>query len=63
MIWKVLGHSTTHDRVQQPQVIISLENVHKTYLLGIEGIPALRGITLDVMQGEFIIVYGTSGGA
>jgi ABC-type lipoprotein export system ATPase subunit len=42
--------------------IITLSNVHKTYLLGIEGIPALRGVTLDVKKGEFVIVYGTSGG-
>lgn len=28
------------------QVMMSCENVHKTYLLGIEGIPALRGVRL-----------------
>ena len=27
---------------------ISLRNIHKTYLIGIEGIPALRGISLKV---------------
>eukprot|EP00668_Euglena_longa_P031898 GGOE01041167.1.p1 GENE.GGOE01041167.1~~GGOE01041167.1.p1 ORF type:complete len:413 (+),score=137.80 GGOE01041167.1:97-1335(+) len=43
-------------------VMMSCENVHKTYLLGIEGIPALRGISLDVYKGEFLAIYGTSGG-
>eukprot|EP00669_Euglena_mutabilis_P001958 TRINITY_DN12551_c0_g1_i1.p1 TRINITY_DN12551_c0_g1~~TRINITY_DN12551_c0_g1_i1.p1 ORF type:complete len:424 (-),score=88.84 TRINITY_DN12551_c0_g1_i1:162-1364(-) len=47
---------------EEKAVIISCENAHKTYLLGIEGIPALRGISLDVNKGEFLAIYGTSGG-
>ncbi len=42
--------------------IIVCDNIHKTYLLGIEGVPALRGVTLEVRQGELLMVYGTSGG-
>ena len=42
--------------------VVELENVHKTYLLGVEGVPALRGVTLSVHRGEFMIIYGTSGG-
>ena len=26
-------------------VIVELENIQKTYLLGIEGVPALRGVS------------------
>ena len=36
--------------------------MHKTYLLGIEGVPALRGVNLTVQDGEFISILGTSGG-
>jgi putative ABC transport system ATP-binding protein len=43
-------------------VIVSMNNVHKTYLLGVEGVPALRGVTLGIRAGEFVCVYGTSGG-
>eukprot|EP01064_Diplonema_japonicum_P028206 TRINITY_DN426_c1_g3_i2.p1 TRINITY_DN426_c1_g3~~TRINITY_DN426_c1_g3_i2.p1 ORF type:complete len:340 (+),score=85.37 TRINITY_DN426_c1_g3_i2:44-1063(+) len=43
-------------------VVISCENVQKTYLLGTEGVPALRGVTLDIYEGEFCVIYGTSGG-
>ena len=37
-------------------------NVHKTYLLGLEGVPALRGVNLTINDGEFICILGTSGG-
>eukprot|EP01017_Pseudomicrothorax_dubius_P012790 TRINITY_DN1541_c0_g1_i4.p1 TRINITY_DN1541_c0_g1~~TRINITY_DN1541_c0_g1_i4.p1 ORF type:complete len:339 (+),score=93.86 TRINITY_DN1541_c0_g1_i4:387-1403(+) len=42
--------------------IIVLNNVHKTYLLGIEGIPALRGVSLKIKEQEFVVILGTSGG-
>lgn len=47
---------------RDPETIISLNNVHKTYLLGVEGVPALRGISLDIKKGEWVVIYGTSGG-
>lgn len=45
-----------------PDVVLRLRNVHKTYLLGLEGVPALRGVSLDVRAGEFIVILGRSGG-
>ena len=42
--------------------VIRLVNVHKTYLLGLEGVPALRGVSLTINSGEFITILGTSGG-
>ena len=42
--------------------VIKLVNVHKTYLLGLEGVPALRGVGLSIRSGEFITILGTSGG-
>jgi len=44
------------------EVIVHLENIHKTYLLGVEGVPALRGVTLSIYRGEWLAIYGTSGG-
>jgi len=43
-------------------LIVELENIHKTYLLGVEGVPALRGVSLSIKKGEFVVVFGTSGG-
>jgi len=42
--------------------IVDMNNIHKTYLLGVEGVPALRGVDLQVQKGEFVIIFGTSGG-
>lgn len=42
--------------------MVKLRNVHKTYLLGTEGVPALRGVSLTVERGEFIVILGKSGG-
>jgi len=42
--------------------VIKLVNVHKTYLLGLEGVPALRGVNVSIRAGEFITILGTSGG-
>ena len=40
---------------------VVLRNIHKTYLVGIEGIPSLRGISLKIAKGEFLIINGLSG--
>ncbi len=48
-----------HDDTKE---VIKLVNVHKTYLLGLEGAPALRGVNLSIKDGEFVTILGTSGG-
>ncbi|KAF2077445.1 hypothetical protein CYY_001218 [Polysphondylium violaceum] len=45
-----------------PENILTMKNIHKTYLLGIEGVPALRGVSMSIKRGEFICIFGTSGG-
>jgi len=49
-------------RDNDSDAIIQMRNVHKTYLLGVEGVPALRGVSLTIKRGEFVVVFGTSGG-
>ena len=51
---------TLHRATDEP--VVKLRNVHKTYLLGTEGVPALRGVSLTVQRGEFIVILGKSGG-
>ena len=41
--------------------IIKIDNVHKSYLMGKEAVPALRGVSLDIMPGEMVCLMGPSG--
>ena len=41
--------------------IIHIENVHKSYLMGKEAVPALRGVSLDICDGDMACLMGPSG--
>lgn len=43
------------------QSIVSIQNATKNYTLGKVVVPALRGVTLDVNEGEFLSIAGPSG--
>lgn len=41
--------------------VVSLNNVVKTYVMGDNEVHALRGISFDISQGEFVSIMGPSG--
>src|SRR5437763_5437339 len=41
--------------------LIRLEDLHKTYQLGGEPLPVLKGITLEIDRGELVALMGVSG--
>jgi putative ABC transport system ATP-binding protein len=41
--------------------IIIVDDVHKSYLMGKEAVPALRGVSVTIERGEFVCLMGPSG--
>ena len=41
--------------------MIELENITKIYRMGKVDVPALRGVTLNINEGEMVAIIGTSG--
>jgi putative ABC transport system ATP-binding protein len=46
---------------QMQSKIIELEKINKTYIMGAEKIQALRSISLDIYQNEYVALMGPSG--
>jgi putative ABC transport system ATP-binding protein len=41
--------------------VIHLEHIHKSYFMGKQAIPVLKGISLDIFKNEYVALMGPSG--
>jgi putative ABC transport system ATP-binding protein len=55
------GHRVLLTPAAEAPEVIRLEGIHKTYSMGDVEVHALRGVTLDIREGEFVAIMGTSG--
>ena len=56
-----LAQSSDASSVDPSEYIVQIQDVHKSFVMGKEAVPALRGINLDVRRGEFLCLMGPSG--
>jgi putative ABC transport system ATP-binding protein len=47
--------------MSEPRSVISVRNLVKTYVVGEVEVHALRGVSIDIREGEFVCVTGSSG--
>ena len=43
------------------EAVIQLEEIQKSYFMGNQAIPVLKGITLDIFKNEYVALMGPSG--
>ncbi|MFZ1261693.1 MAG: ABC transporter ATP-binding protein [Chitinophagaceae bacterium] len=44
-----------------PQAIIHLENIQKSYFMGKQELPVLKGISMNILKNEYVALMGPSG--
>lgn len=47
--------------MNEKRAIVRIRDLHKTYKLGQVSVPALRGVSLEIMDGSFTAIMGPSG--
>ena len=45
----------------EKKVVIKLDNVRRNFQVGNETVKALRGVSFEIYEGEFVTIMGTSG--
>lgn len=56
-----MNNPRTEDRGLRTETVISCRDLSKTFTLGREDVPVLKGVSLDVRRGERLAIVGASG--
>lgn len=61
--YRFMEPSETEGTLSSPKskTLISMENIWKTYQMGVEELHALRGVSFQVEKGEYLAIIGPSG--
>ena len=46
------------NNMDSKKVVIELQNVKREFLVGVEMVHALRGVSFKIYEGEFVIIMG-----
>ena len=60
MVIRKPANTEEHKHLETKYKILA-DNIHKTYLLGTTAVPALRGVDVKILPGEFVGLMGPSG--
>jgi putative ABC transport system ATP-binding protein len=61
LLSKHLRREKKESTQKEDKVILRLENVWKIYNMGEVEVPALKGVNVDIKQGDFVAIIGASG--
>ncbi len=53
--------NTITSTAQGRTLIIQLEDIHKSYFMGKQALPVLKGVSLDIFKNEYVALMGPSG--
>jgi putative ABC transport system ATP-binding protein len=56
-----MSGSNGSEKAENNNVMIKIDNLWKTYQMGTEEIHALRGVSFQIMKGEYLAIMGPSG--
>lgn len=57
----IIGSDASGGREGDREVLMQVRDVHKTYVVGSQDVPAVRGVTLEIVRGETLSIQGASG--